>query len=273
VETRGHAPDRIQNLRRKTVRLCIDIGNTNLVFGLWDGGRWSSIWRIRTVTDKMPDEYAMLLRALMRESACQLHDVTMVGIACVVPRLRTVFQDLSERYIGVKPLILGPGVKTGIRIRIDNPVELGADLVADAVAAYERVRGACIIIDFGTATTFSCVSKEGDFLGVSIAPGLEVAAEALSSETAQLPRVSLVPPPKAIGTNTVHSMQSGLIFGYIGLLEGLVARIRKELGEEVKVIGTGGLCRVLAPHTGVFDFVDPELTLDGIRFICDRNPE
>jgi type III pantothenate kinase len=253
--------------------LCIDIGNTNLVFGLWDGGRWSSIWRIRTVKDKMPDEYAMLLRALMRESACQLQDVTEVGIACVVPRLRTVFQDLSERYMGVMPLVLGPGVKTGIRIRIDNPVELGADLVADAVAAYERVRGACVIIDFGTATTFSCVSKEGDFLGVSIAPGLEVAAEALSSETAQLPRVGLIPPPKAIGTNTVHSMQSGLIFGYIGLLEGLVARIRKELGENAKVIGTGGLCRVLAPHTKVFDFIDPELTLDGIRLICDRNLE
>ena len=253
--------------------LCIDIGNTNLVFGLWDSGAWQSIWRIRTVRDKMPDEYAMLLRALMRESGCQLKDVGKVAIACVVPRLRTVFQDLSERYMGVKPLVLGPGVKTGIRIRIDNPVELGADLVADAVAAYERVRGPCIIVDFGTATTFSSVSNEGDFLGVAIAPGIEVASEALSSETAQLPRVSLVPPPRAIGTNTVHSMQSGLLFGYIGLVEGLVERIRKELGVGVKVIGTGGLSTVLAPHTGVFDFIDPELTLEGIRLICERNAE
>jgi type III pantothenate kinase len=253
--------------------LCVDIGNTNLVFGLWENGMWRSIWRIRTVRDKTQDEYAMLLGALMRESESQLQDVATIGIACVVPRLRTVFQDLSERYIGVKPLVVGPGVKTGIRIRIDNPVELGADLVADAVAAYERVRGACVIVDFGTATTFSCVSGDGDFLGVAIAPGLEVAAEALSSETAQLPRVTLVPPPNAIGTNTVHSMQSGLIYGYIGLLEGLVARIRKELGEDAKVIGTGGLCRVLAPHTRVFDLVDPELTLDGIRLLCDRNRE
>jgi len=251
--------------------LCIDIGNTNLVFGLWDGGKWLDRWRVRTVRNKMPDEYAMLLKTLLAERGYALKDVGRVAIACVVPRLKTVFQELFLRYFGIEPLIIGPGVRTGLKIRIDNPVELGADLVADAVAAYSRLSTACIIVDFGTATTFSAVSKEGEFMGVAIAPGIEVAADALSSEAAQLPRINLVAPSKAIGTNTIHSMQSGLIYGYIGLVEGLIHRIREEIGGEASVIATGGLSKVFAPLTKEIEEIDTDLTLEGLRIIMERN--
>ena len=251
--------------------LCIDIGNTNLVFGLWDGGKWLDRWRVRTVQNKMPDEYAMLMKTLLTERGYALEDVGRVAIASVVPRLKSVFQELFLRYFGIEPLIIGPGVRTGLKIRIDNPVELGADLVADAVAAYSRFNTACIIVDFGTATTFSAVSKEGEFMGVAIAPGIEVAADALSSKAAQLPRINLVAPPKAIGTNTIHSMQSGLIYGYIGLVEGLIQRIREEIGGEAVVVATGGLSEVLAPLTKEIEEIDADLTLEGLRIIMERN--
>lgn len=251
--------------------LCVDIGNTNVVLGLWDKNRWLAQWRVRTVRDQMPDEYAILLKALLRESGHKWSAINRVVMASVVPPLTTVFRDLFRQHLGVEPLIVGPGVRTGLRIRIDNPPELGADLVADAVAAYHRFRTACIVVDFGTATTFSAVSKEGDFLGVAIALGLGVAAEALAAHTAQLPRVALVPPPAAIGKNTVHSMQSGLIFGYVGLVKELLHRIKNELGGEAKVIATGGLSSVLAPLVGEIDAVDPWLTLDGLRLISELN--
>ncbi|MBN2324107.1 MAG: type III pantothenate kinase [Spirochaetes bacterium] len=251
--------------------LCIDIGNTNLVFGLWKENRWIDRWRVRTVQNKMADEYAMLLKTLLAEGGYDFGSISRISIASVVPRLRSVFYELFLRYLEIEPLILGPGVRTGLKIRIDNPVELGADLVADAVAAYSRFEAACIIVDFGTATTFSAVSSKGEFMGVSIAPGIEVAADALSSTAAQLPRISLVPPPAAIGTNTIHSMQSGLIFGYTGLVEGLIRHIKEELGGEASVIATGGLSRVVAPLTGMIDVTDPDLTLEGLRLIAERN--
>lgn len=251
--------------------LCIDIGNTNMVIGLWNEGTWLGQWRVRTAHDKMPDEYAVLLKTLLRDRGYELDNVTSVAIASVVPHLKTVFQDLFNRYLGLKPLILGPGIRTGISIRIDNPAELGADLVADAVAAYEKLHTTCIIVDFGTATTFSAVSEGGEFLGVSIAPGIEVAAEALASQTAQLPHIRLIPPPKVIGKNTTHSMQSGLIFGYIGLVEGLIRRIRTELGGKAVVIATGGLSKVFAPLTDEIKIIDQELTLEGLRIISERN--
>jgi len=254
------------------MHLCIDVGNTNIVLGLWKDGKWVSHWRVRTVREQMPDEYAMLLKALLRDSGYEMSEITRAVIASVVPPLTTVFTELFSRYLEAEPLVVGPGVRTGVRIRIDNPVELGADLVANAVAAYQRFRAACIIVDFGTATTFSAVSSEGDFLGVAIALGLGVAAEALASRTAQLPRVSLLPPPAAIGKNTTHSMQSGLIFGYVGLVEGLIRRIRSELDGEAQVVATGGLSQVLAPLTDEIDAVDPWLTLEGLRLISERNP-
>jgi type III pantothenate kinase len=251
--------------------LCIDIGNTNLVFGVWDGNAWKARYRIRTVHDKTADEYAVMLKNLLNENKLQLKTVSHVVIGSGVPQLKSVFQDLFHRYIGVNPLILGPGIKTGISMRIDNPGELGADLVADSVAAYDLFKKACIVVDFGTATTFSVVSSKGEFLGVSIAPGIEVAAQALASNAAQLPEVNLVPPPKIIGTNTIHSMQSGLIYGFLGLVERLICCIREELDEAAEVIATGGLSSVFVPLTDTIEHVDPYLTLNGLRIIGDRN--
>lgn len=252
--------------------LCIDVGNTNIVLGLWDEGKWLTNWRVRTIRDKMPDEYDILLKALLHGSGYEPQAISRVVIASVVPPLTPVFNELFARYLGSDPLVVGPGVRTGLRIRTDNPVELGADLVADAVAAYQRFHSACIIVDFGTATTFSAVSDAGDFLGVAIAPGLGVASDALVSHTAQLQRVALVPPPTAIGKNTIHSMQSGLVFGYVGLVEGMVRRIRAELGGAAQVIATGGLSSALSPLTSEIQTIDPWLTLDGLRLIAERNP-
>jgi len=251
--------------------LCIDVGNTNLVIGLWDKGKWQEIWRVQTVQDKMSDEYVILLKTLLKDRGFDLGNVTQVVIASVVPKLKTVFNDLFDRYLGLKPLILGPGIKTGLSIHTDNPAELGADLVANAVAAYSKVQDACIVVDFGTATTFSAVAKEGEFLGVAIAPGIEVAADALSSKTAQLPHVRLVLPSKAIGKNTVHSMQSGLVIGYIGLVEKMICCIRDELGGRAEVIATGGSSSIIAPLTTEINSINPELTLDGLRLIGERN--
>jgi type III pantothenate kinase len=252
--------------------LCISIGNSNIDLGLWDHKQWMAHWRIRTVRNQMPDEYAILLKALLRDGGYELSPSTRVVVASVVPPLTPVFTELARQYFAAEPLVVGPGIRTGLRIHIDNPVELGAVLVADAVAAYDHFRSACIVADFGTATSFSAVSARGDFEGVSIACGLGVAAEALASRTAQLPRVSLVPPPAAIGKNTVHSMQSGLIFGYVGLVNEIIRRMRGELGGEAKVIATGGLSSIIAPLTAEIDVVDPWLTLDGMRIICERNP-
>ena len=252
--------------------LCVSIGNSDIALGLWDPQRWLGHWRIRTVREQTPDEYAILLKALLREGGYELAAVTRMVLASVVPPLTPVFTDLGRQYLAGEPLVVGPGIRTGLRIHIDNPVELGAVLVADAVAAYEHFHGACIVADFGTATAFSAVSARGDLEGVSIACGLGVTAEALASRTAQLPRVGLVAPRAAIGKNTVRSMQSGLVFGYVGLVNGLVRRMRAELGGEAKVIATGSLSGIVAPLTNEINAVDPWLTLNGLRIIHERNP-
>jgi len=252
--------------------LCVNVGNSNIVLGLWDGEGWCAHWRVRTIRNQMPDEYAVLLKALLRDSGYDLKNITRVVMASVVPPLTTVFGELLQRYLDAEPLLVGSKVKTGLRICIDNPHELGADLLADAVAAYHRFRDACIVADFGTATTFTAVSKEGDLEGVSIAIGLGVAMEALAGATAQLPRVSLVPSLHAIGKNTTRSMQSGLVLGHVGLVEGLIRRMRAELGGEAQVIATGGLSSIIAPLTPEINVLDPWLTLDGLRIIHELNP-
>jgi len=252
--------------------LAIDIGNTNVVFGLHADGGWMAHWRVRTVRDQMPDEYGILISDLLRDRDIGLSGIRRVILSSVVPPLTGVFRELCERYLGHSPLVLGPGVRTGLNIRTDNPAEVGADLIANAVAAYDLIRGHCIVVDFGTATTFSAVAEPGEFLGVAIAPGLGLAADALSGRTAQLPRVQLAAPATAIGKNTVHSMQSGLVFGYAGLVEGLIRRLRSELASEARVIATGGLSQIFAPLTDQIDVVEPWLTLEGLRLIAERNP-
>ncbi|MBC7250523.1 MAG: type III pantothenate kinase [Anaerolineae bacterium] len=251
--------------------LCIDIGNTNIVLGAYNGEKLVSHWRLATVHERMPDEYAMLLLQLLSHGGHDPGEFQGVAMASVVPPLTGTFVELSEAYLGLTPLVVDAGVRTGVRIRYDNPREVGADRVVDAAAAYRLYGGPACIVDFGTATTFDAISAEGDYLGGAIAPGIGISAEALFARTAKLPRIDLARPPRAIGSNTVHSMQSGILFGYVGLVEGMVARFRAELGENMRVIATGGLAEIIARETAVIEVVDPWLTLKGLRMIYELN--
>jgi len=251
--------------------LAIDIGNTTIGFGVFDGERMCATWDVATDIKKTADEYAVLILNLLPREGLSLSDIDHVIIASVVPPLEPVFEELSERYLRVSPLIVGPGVKTGVRICTDNPREVGADRVVNAAAAHRLYGGPLIIIDFGTATTVDAVSKEGDYLGGAIAPGIGIAAEALFERASKLPRIELIAPEHAIGKNTVASMQSGVIFGYVGLIESLVHRIRQELGGKARVIATGGLADVIAKETKVVDVVSPHLSLLGLRLIHELN--
>ncbi len=250
---------------------CIDIGNTNVVMGLYQGKELISHWRIATDHQKMADEYAMLLLDLFERAAQEPQAVEGIIMASVVPPLTGTFEKLAQRYFGQQALVVDAQVHTGVRICLDNPAEVGADRVVNAVAAYHRYGGPACVVDLGTATTFDLISAEGDYLGGAIAPGLGIAAEALFQRTARLPRIELVRPPSAIGKNTVQAMQSGLLFGYVGLVEGLVARYRAELGPALKVIATGGLAPLIAAETEVVDALDPWLTLEGLRLIWEMN--
>ena len=251
--------------------LAIDAGNTNIVFGVYEEDRWIQRWRIRTVPDKMPDEYGVLFRDLLDRERIDIGRVDRAVMGSVVPPLTDNLVKMVYQLIQKKPMVLSSGIRTGIRIRTDNPVELGSDLVANAVAAYTHFQGNCIVVDFGTALTFTAVQEPGDLLGVAIAPGLVSAADALSRRTAQLPLVQLVPPKSAIGRNTVQSIQSGILFGYVGMVEGLIDRIRRELVGEVKVIATGDFAESIASLTDYFNVIEPWLTLEGLRIIADRN--
>jgi len=251
--------------------LCIDIGNTNIVLGLYDREQLRYHWRIATNHEKMPDEYAVLLLELFAHSNVALGDIEGTIMASVVPPLTGVFQEVCQGTFGAMPLVVDAGVKTGVRLRVDNPREVGADRVVDAAAAYRLYGGPACVVDFGTATTFAALSAEGDFMGGAIAPGVRTSAEALYRATAKLPRIDLAWPPAVIGRNTVHSMQAGVLFGYVGLVEGMVARFRQELGPEMRVIATGGLATLIAERTRVIDVVDPWLTLKGLRFIWELN--
>lgn len=251
--------------------LAINIGNSSSRFGVHDGARWIGHWRLRTVPDRMPDEYAVLLANLLAQVDLDLKRIGRVVLASVVPPVTEQVCAMVGARTGCEPLVVAPGIRTGIRIRTDNPAEVGADLVANAVAAYDVFGCACLAVDFGTALTFTAVSAAGDLVGVAIAPGLAHALRTLSESTAQLPLVPLAAPPSAIGRNTIHSIQSGLVLGYVGLVEGLVARMRAELDPAAKVIATGGQAPVIPPLTSIFDRVDPWLTLDGLRLIAQRN--
>jgi type III pantothenate kinase len=253
--------------------LAIDIGNTNITLGVWHEGDWLAHWRAQTARERMPDEYAVLLRALFAQRGLHFSDLEGAVLGSVVPTLTGVFEEVCEQTIGKRPLVVAPGTRTGVRVRADNPSEVGADRIINTVAAHRLYGGPAVVVDFGTATTFDVVSAEGDYLGGAIAPGLGIAHDALVQRAARLYRVDLVPPPSAIGRNTVTAMQSGLVLGYIGLIEGLVARIRRELSGQghVKVIATGGLAEVIARETPVIEIIAPWLTLDGLRLIYELN--
>lgn len=251
--------------------LTTNVNNTNTMFGLHDGAEWIANWRIKTDRAKQPDEYAMLLRDLFQHNQLSWSDVTGVALASVVPPLTGAFVEMYQRYFKLEPLVVTHKIKSGVKIKIDYPAEAGADRILNALGARELHGCPCIVVDFGTATTFDAISKDGDYLGGAIAPGLGIAAEALFARTAKLPRIELVAPPAAIGRNTVHAMQSGIMLGYIGLIEGLVKRIKKELGAGTRVIATGGMAHILAPETKAIQTVDQMLTLEGLRLIYNLN--
>jgi type III pantothenate kinase len=252
--------------------LTIDIGNTSVAMGAFDDkGDLRITWRMATSISRMPDEYAALLLPLLQHDGFQASDIKDVCLCSVVPPLIGTFENLLNRYFNLQPLVVGAGTKTGVRIRMDNPREVGADRIVHSAAAHTLYGGPLIIVDLGTATTFDTVSKEGEYTGGAIAPGITTAAEALFSRTAMLPRVKLVRPNKAIGTNTVSAMQSGLIFGYVGLIEGMVNRIQKELPEKARVIATGGYSELIAKETSVIDIVNPNLILIGLKLVYAMN--
>ena len=251
--------------------LAVDIGNTNIAFGVFEGERLRATWHMATVIHRMVDEYATVLLNLLHYQGLDKSDIREVALCSVVPPLTATFEELFQRYFHISPLVVGAGVKTEVRIRMDNPKEVGADRIVNAAAAHHLYHDPVIIVDLGTATTFDTVSGEGDYLGGAIAPGINTAAEALFTRAAMLPRVELVHPKHAIGTNTIDAMQSGIVFGYVGLVEGVVARIRQELGEKAKVVATGGYAQLIARETAVIDEVNPDLTLIGLRLIYLMN--
>lgn len=250
---------------------CIDIGNTNVTLGLYEAKEPCATWRLATDARRTSDEYGLQLGALLTHAGIEATDIAGACIASVVPPLTGRWVDLCKRYLAVDPLVVDAGVKTGVRVRYDDPRAVGADRVVDAAAAFRLYGGPACIVDFGTATTFDAISVTGEYLGGAITPGIEIASEALFSRTAKLPKVELSRPPAAIGTNTIHSIQSGLLFGYVSLVEGMVARFRKELGPKMKVIATGGLAELIAKETDVIEIVAPWLTLDGLRMIYEMN--
>ena len=251
--------------------LTIDIGNTNLTLGLYEGDQLGRHWRLATDHARMPDEYGLQFLGLLQNAGQTIDDLSGIVLASVVPNLTTRVIQACQEYLQQEPLVVDTGVKTGIRIRYEDPRQVGADRVADAVAVIKFYGGPACVIDFGTATTFNAVTAEGDYLGGAITAGVNLAAEALYTRAAKLPRMDLQRPPSVIGRNTVHAMQSGLLFGYVSMVEGMVSRFRLELGSDMKVIATGGLAEVVASETNVVDIISPWLTLDGLRIIWELN--
>ncbi|MBM3142526.1 MAG: type III pantothenate kinase [Chloroflexi bacterium] len=251
--------------------LTVDVGNTNINIGVFDGSKLKATWKVATGVHRMPDEYASLLLNLFDRQGIDASQITDAILCSVVPTLVGVFEEVCRRYLKVLPLVVESGVKTGVRICLDNPREVGADRVVNAVAAHQLYGGSVIVIDLGTATTFDAVSEDGDYLGGAIAPGIAIATEALFTRTAALPRVELTHPKRAVGRNTVAAMQSGIVFGYAGLIEGIVARIQQEMGGKAKVVATGGYAELLARETPVIEVVNPDLTLVGLRLIYEMN--
>jgi len=251
--------------------LAIDIGNTNITLGVFDRDKLKVTYRLATHVNQMPDEYAVFILSLLKQTSVEPGAITEGAISCVVPPLTTTFNELFKKYFNVTPLIIRPGIKTGVRIRYDNPRELGGDRMSNAAGALSLYKPPIIVVAMGTATAFDTISKEGDYLGGAVAPGLAIAAEALYTRTAALPRVELVRPRKAIGPNTVAAMQSGIIFGYAGLIDGVVARIQEELGVKAMVVATGGYAGVIAKETKLIQKVNFNLGLIGIKVIHDLN--
>ncbi len=251
--------------------LALDVGNTNTVIGVFEGETLKAHWRLSTRRAGTSDEYGIFIKGLFDFAGLDFRAIDAVILSTVVPPIQGPLEEMSRQFFGVEPLVVGPGIRTGMPILYDAPREVGADRIVNAVAAFEAYGGPCIVVDFGTATTFDAISGQGEYLGGVICPGIGISAEALFQRAAKLPRVEITRPKAVIGRNTVGSIQAGLYYGYLGLVEGLVARIREELGGEPVVVATGGLAPLLLTGSTVVDHVDPLLTLTGLRILYDRN--
>ncbi|MBW2022955.1 MAG: type III pantothenate kinase [Deltaproteobacteria bacterium] len=253
---------------------CMDIGNTNIVLGLVEKNKVLRNWRIRTEKEITADELAILVNNLFQASDVSLGDVKDMIISCVVPPLLSTIEEFAHKYFHLKPLIVGPGIRTGMPIRYDNPKEVGADRIVNAVAAYEKYKTAMVIVDFGTATTFDYVSGDGAYMGGAIAPGVLISCEALFQKASKLPRVEIFARPKSvIAKDTISSMNVGIIYGYAGLVDGIVKRMRKESGENITVVATGGLAPIICEVSETIDHVEEFLTLEGLMIIFNRNKQ
>ncbi|CAI8699743.1 Type III pantothenate kinase [Bacillus pseudomycoides] len=262
---------RLNKISGENMIFVLDVGNTNAVLGVFEDGKLRQHWRMETDRHKTEDEYGMLVKQLLEHEGLSFQDVKGIIVSSVVPPIMFALERMCEKYFKIKPLVVGPGIKTGLNIKYENPREVGADRIVNAVAGIQLYGSPLIIVDFGTATTYCYINENKHYMGGVITPGIMISAEALYSRAAKLPRIEITKPSSIVGKNTVSAMQAGILYGYVGQVEGIVKRMKEEAKQEPKVIATGGLAKLIAEESNVIDVVDPFLTLKGLHMLYERN--